>query len=82
MHSPKQKEQKESARAEALEHMKSSVMHPRDGMQHEDHKEKDASMNGNSFADYQRSIKGDKEATERIDKFYEKTHNGKKRFEE
>lgn len=37
-HSSKQKEHKESARAEALEHLKSSVMHNRDGKSHEDHK--------------------------------------------
>lgn len=38
MHSPEHLRQKAAARAEAIDHLKSSVMHNRNGMQHEDHK--------------------------------------------
>jgi len=37
-HSPEHNRKKAEAREEALEHLKSNVMHPRDGKDHEDHK--------------------------------------------
>ncbi len=37
-HSPEHMRQKAAARAEAMDHMKSNVINPRNNMDHEDHK--------------------------------------------